>query len=51
MSKTMDHLKDAPKYDPETDKDESWFVGVISEDWEERIDAKKEERRKENFMM
>lgn len=51
MSKVMDHLKDKPKYDPEKDDDETWFVGEIPENWEELIDAKIEEKRKEKFMM
>lgn len=47
MAKVMQHLEDSPKYDPESDENNSWFVGAIPEDWEDRIDAKIEEKNQE----
>lgn len=46
MKKLLDHL-DGKTY--KDDKDPSWFVGTIPDNWEERIDQKIRKLEKEQY--
>ena len=50
MKATLQRLDRLPPYDPETDLNNPWFVGVIPHDWVERINTRIQEKEKQNVV-
>lgn len=48
MKATLNGLDRLPPCDPETDLNNSWFVGVIPHEWEKRINERIQKKESDN---